>query len=127
MFIRLIRRVFGWWHVGTIGTIIHTYFKGVWVGDDNLKNSYYVSKDGKKRWDIFAGEIEASSIQADWHAWLHKTVDKTPLENPRNIKTWEKEHLPNQTGTINAYSPSGALSASGVRKKTTGDYEAWTP
>jgi NADH:ubiquinone oxidoreductase subunit len=123
MLARLIRRIFGWWHVGTIGTLIHTHFKGVWVGDD----SYYVSKDGKKRWVIFAGEIEASSIQSDWHAWLHKTVDKTPLESPRIIKSWEKEHLPNQTGTINAYSPSGALSASGVRKKTTGDYEAWTP
>ena len=127
MLARLIRRIFGWWHVGTIGTLIHTHFKGVWVGDDNLNNSYYVSKDGKKRWVIFAGEIEASSIQSDWHACLHKTVDKTTLESPRIIKSWEKEHLPNQTGTINAYSPSGALSASGVRKKTTGDYEAWTP
>ncbi|HPF45871.1 MAG TPA: NADH-ubiquinone oxidoreductase subunit NDUFA12 family protein, partial [Emcibacteraceae bacterium] len=95
--------------------------------EDKLGNSYYVSKDRKKRWVIFAGEIEASAIPAEWHAWLHKIVDQTPLESPRVIKSWEKEHLPNQTGTVNAYYPKGALSEGGVRQKSTGDYEAWTP
>ncbi len=127
MLVNLIRRIFGWWHVGTIGTVLFTKFKGVNVGEDSQGNKYYVSKDGKKRWVIYAGEIEASNIAPDWHAWLHKTVDYTPLEKPRTIKSWEKEHLPNQTGTLNAYSPSGALSEGGVRKGTTGDYEAWTP
>ncbi|MDG1997265.1 MAG: NADH:ubiquinone oxidoreductase subunit NDUFA12 [Emcibacteraceae bacterium] len=127
MLVSIIRRIFGWWNVATIGTLIHTKFKGIKVGEDVQGNQYYVSKDGKKRWVIWNGEIEASSIQADWHAWLHKTVDETPLESPRTIKSWEKDHLPNQTGTVNAYSPSGALAEGGVRKSATGDYEAWTP
>ncbi len=127
MLVRLIRRIFGWWHVGTIGTLIHTKFKGVNVGEDKHGNKYYVSKDRKRRWVIFADEIEASAIEPGWHAWLHKIVDETPLEKPRSIKSWEKERLPNQTGTVNAYFPSGALSEGGVRKSTTGDYEAWTP
>jgi len=127
MLVSIIRRIFGWWNVATIGTLIHTKFKGIKVGEDVNKNQYYVSKDGKRRWVIWHGEIEASSIAADWHAWLHKIVDETPLESPRTIKSWEKEHLPNQTGTVNAYSPSGALTEGGVRKSTTGDYEAWTP
>lgn len=127
MFVSIIRRIFGWWHVASIGTLLHTYFKGVKVGEDNQGNKYYVSKNGNKRWVIFNGEIEATRIQPEWHAWLHKIIDETPLERPRTIKSWEKEHLPNQTGTINAYMPSGALAEGGIRKKTTGDYEAWTP
>ena len=127
MFVSMVRRIFGWWHVGSIGTLIHTFFKGVKIGEDSQGNKYYVSKNGNKRWVIYNGEIEASRIQPEWHAWLHKIIDETPLEKPRTIKSWEKDHLPNQTGTINAYSPSGALSEGGHRKTTTGDYEAWTP
>ena len=127
MFVSIIRRIFGWWHVASIGTLLHTFFKGVKIGEDGLGNQYYVSKNGDKRWVIFNGEIEATNIQPEWHAWLHKIVDHTPLEKPRNIKGWEKDHQPNQTGTINAYSPRGALSESGDRAATTGDYEAWTP
>lgn len=127
MLVNLIKRVFGWWYKATIGTTIYTKFKGVKVGEDGQGNQYYTSKDGKKRWVIFVGDIEATNIQPEWHAWLHKTVDYTPLERPRTIKSWEKDHQPNMTGTLGAYSPSGALSEGGVRKGTTGDYEAWTP
>lgn len=127
MLVSIIRRIFGWWNVATIGTLIHTKFYGIKVGQDGLGNQYYVSKDGKRRWVIFVGEIEATNIQPAWHAWLHRIVDETPLEKPRTIKSWEKDHLPNQTGTVNAYSPSGALTEGGVRKSSTDDYEAWTP
>ena len=107
MFVSLIRRIFGWWTVASIGTLIHTFFKGVKIGEDIQGNKYYVSKNGDKRWVIYNGEIEASRIQPEWHAWLHKIIDKTPLEKPRTIKGWEKDHLPNQTGTVNAYAPKG--------------------
>ena len=43
------------------------------------------------------------------------------------IKSWEKAHLPNLTGTIHAYKPQGAISKGGVRQVATGDYEAWKP
>ena len=127
MFVAVSRRIFGWWHVASIGTLVHTFWNGVKIGEDAEGNKFYISKDGKKRWVIFNGEIEATRITPEWHAWLHKIVDETPLEKPRTIKGWEKDHLPNQTGTVNAYAPSGALTEGGARKGTTGDYEAWTP
>jgi NADH:ubiquinone oxidoreductase subunit len=46
---------------------------------------------------------------------------------PFEVKPWEKPHIPNLTGTIAAYRPSGAISRGGERQRATGDYEAWTP
>jgi NADH:ubiquinone oxidoreductase subunit len=43
------------------------------------------------------------------------------------VKPWEKEHLPNLTGTAAAYRPPGSLLGGGQRAPATGDYEAWQP
>ena len=42
-------------------------------------------------------------------------------------KVWEKDHLPNLTGTVLAWRPKGAISRGGERQAATGDYEAWKP
>ena len=123
----LLRKIFTWWHNSTIGTWVFTSLNGEKVGEDDQGNVYYREKKGKKRWVIYNGEIEASRIPPEWHAWLHYTVDETPVEQPPVVKSWEKEHQPNLTGTVDAYYPSGSLNAAGSRAKTTGDYEAWTP
>jgi NADH:ubiquinone oxidoreductase subunit len=72
---------------------------------------------------LFKGKREASKIPAEWHAWLHYTVD-APLSGRY---AWQLEHTPNLTGTRGAYVPSGDDRAEGVRAKGTGDYEAWSP
>ncbi len=111
----------------TIGTRLMTWWKGERVGEDPFGNVYYREKNGgRRRWVIYKGMPEASKVPADWHAWLHHTVDEPPkADAPR--KAWEKPHLPNLTGTLAAYRPSGSLGAAAARPKATGDYQAWSP
>lgn len=127
MISRFMRRVCGWWYGATIGTLVFTFFNGFKVGEDLQGNRYYKEKNGNKRWVIFATDIEASKIPPEWHIWLHHTVNYTPVERRPEIKEWEKDLIPNMTGTVDAYYPTGSLNEGGEREKTTGDYEAWSP
>ena len=134
MLIRL-RSIFTWWNGATIGARFHITRRGVYVGSDELGNRYFEAKDTsdsfdrgvKRRWVIFKGYADASKVTAEWHGWLHHTFAEPPGPNDPPRKAWEKDHLPNLTGTIHAYRPQGALSRGGERQKATGDYEAWIP
>lgn len=120
--------IFTWWNSATFGTLLFTSRKGVKVGEDDQGNIYYQEKNGKRRWVIYKnGPVEASRVPADWHGWLHYTIDDIPSEKPLPTKDWEKDHLPNLTGTADAYFPGGAEQAGGTRAATTSDYEAWRP
>ena len=111
----------------TIGTRLMTWWKGERVGQDQFDNTYYRERNGgRRRWVIYKGRPEASKVPADWHAWLHRTVDQPPsAQSPR--RPWEKPHQPNLTGTPYAYRPSGSLLQGGRRPQATGDYEPWRP
>jgi NADH:ubiquinone oxidoreductase subunit len=76
---------------------------------------------------VYNGYAEASKVTPDWHGWLHYTFDEPPTETPLPRRRWEKDHLPNMTGTPLAWHPQGSLLADGVRPAATGDYEAWKP
>ena len=54
---------------------------------------------------IYNGEVEASKIPNEWYSWMHYMNNK--IENDHNLKKydWQKEHLPNQTGSENSYHP----------------------
>jgi NADH:ubiquinone oxidoreductase subunit len=116
----------------SFGTKIYTWLYGNLVGMDQFKNKYYCnSKNFKsettKRWVIFNGEIEASKIPSHWHAWLHKTINDPPI-NYFHKHSWQKEHLPNFTGTSKAYFPSSyPLSKSRESLKVKKDYKKWQP
>ncbi|MGF1605785.1 MAG: NADH:ubiquinone oxidoreductase subunit NDUFA12 [Rhodothalassiaceae bacterium] len=116
-----------WWRGGTIGTTLLTRRKGHKVGEDAQGNRYYQTKDGKRRWVIYKGENEATRVPPDWHRWLHHTAAEPPSQAPLPHKPWEKEHIPNLTGTAQAYYPAGSLHARGQHAPATGDYEAWQP
>jgi len=119
--------IFTWWNSATFGTRLFTSRKGVKVGEDSQGNVYYQEKNGHRRWVIYKnGPVEASRVPADWHGWLHYTVDVLPTEQAVETKPWEKEHQPNLTGTEKAYMPAGAVNAA-QRAATTADYEAWRP
>lgn len=124
-------KTFTWWNGATWGTSLFTRSKGERVGEDAEGNVYYrergVDKKLARRWVIYKGEAEASHVPPEWHIWLHKTVDDTPVERPLPVKAWEKAHLPNLTGTSTAYVPPGSLDVGGKRARATGDYEAWQP
>jgi len=122
----LLRMIFCWWRDATPGTLLDTWFRGVLVGKDEYGNRYYRSKDGKRRWVIYNGTVEASRVPADWHGWLHHTF-KEPPDGHAKVKAWEKDHMPNMSGTKGAYYPPGSLARGGVRAPATGDYEPWRP
>jgi NADH:ubiquinone oxidoreductase subunit len=121
-----LKRIFTWWNGAPLTTLlaVRSYEK---VGEDEMGNAYYRSKDGKRRWVIYKGLAEASSVPPDWHGWLHHTWDAPPSETPLPRKPWEKGHLPNLTGTQAAYHPPGSVHTPQSRPHVSGDYEAWSP
>lgn len=111
-----------------LGTIIYTKLNGEFIGTDHFGNKYYQSKRApkgqkKRRWVVYKGLSEPSKVPAEWHGWLHYTTDKIL----KNKYDWQKEHLPNLTGTGLAYNPPGHIINGGKRKKATGDYLPWQP
>lgn len=122
-----IRMIFAWWHHATLGTLVTIWFSGAYVGTDKFGNRYFQSQNGKRRWVTYAGTVEASRVPPDWHGWLHHTYEDPPTKSPFKANPWEKEHMPNLTGTPDAYRPEGSLSKSGMRPPATGDYQAWKP
>ncbi len=121
------RALFVWWVNATPGTWLTTWRHGVLVGKDDFGNRYYRNKDGKRRWMIYAGMIDASRVPPDWHGWLHHTFERPPTEEPLKRRAWELDHQPNLSGTPEAWRPEGSLWNEGKRPPATGDYEAWRP
>jgi NADH:ubiquinone oxidoreductase subunit len=113
--------------MATLGTRLMLWWKGELVGTDQFGNRYYRrTDDPKRRWVLYKGEPEASKVPPEWHGWLHHSTNDIPPAGLRR-RPWQKEHLPNLTGTEYAYKPPGGLSAKAKRAAATGDYEAWAP
>jgi NADH:ubiquinone oxidoreductase subunit len=116
--------------IGYIGTDLFTRLRGRAVGTDGFGNRYFEEKSpvrGRRlrRWVVYAGPVEASTVPPEWHAWLHYTVD-APLTDGVRLP-WMKPHLPNRTGTAFSYRPAGHDYSGGRRRRATGDYDAWSP
>ncbi|EJF90743.1 NADH:ubiquinone oxidoreductase subunit NDUFA12 [Bartonella tamiae] len=125
------KQTFTWWNGNTINTRFFTWRKGKRVGEDQFGNIYYegkLHKDGyPRRWVIYKNYSEASMIPPGWHGWIHHRTDTPPPEDFYAKREWEKPHLPNLTGTDEAYKPKGAIANHGERPRVSGDYDAWTP
>lgn len=115
----------------TIGTRLYTWLNGTLVGTDEFGNKYYRNKKKlqgrERRWVLYRGIAEGSKVPAEWHAWLHHTVEDPLTEEATQAKEWQQQHLPNLTGTKHAYYPKGDARRGGERPSATGDYEAWQP
>jgi len=112
------------------GLVLFTLRRGAHIGVDALGNQFFErpapAPGGRaRRWVVYKGAPEASSIGPEWHAWLHYLTD-APLPDTGH-RPWQKPHLPNQTGTVESYRPAGHDYAGGKRAHATGDYESWTP
>ena len=118
-------RIFTWWHGQTLNTQLWTWRHGTKAGEDAAGNVFYRNADDSRRWVIYNGEVEGSRVDADWHGWLHRTWDEVPSEVPLKHKAWEKPHLPNLTGTPEAYAPAGSIRRAEPAPRK--DYEAWSP
>ena len=123
-----------WLTHNALGTYLMTRRKGVLVGQDERGNSYYRNKGAanwrvERRWVVFADGIEPEPTQVPpgWYGWLHHRIELPPSEAPLQERSWEREHIPNLTGTSSAYVPPGHVLRGGHRDSATGDYEAWRP
>lgn len=115
-----------------ISTVLYTWFKGELVGMDTFANRYFRSKGAKlnnreRRWVLYKGDNDASSVPPEWHAWLHHTCAAPLTEKAVVARSWQKEHQPNMTGTAASYLPSGHQYRGGQRARATGDYHPWSP
>ena len=132
---RFLIRFFTWWNGQTFGTQFWTWLYGESVGEDEFGNRYYRTRGGardpalgiERRWVVYNGYAEPTTVPPSWHGWLHHTVDEPPVAVAYKPWPWEKPHRPNLTGTSRAYRPVGSTLASGRRPKATGDYRAWRP
>ena len=116
----------------SLGTKIFTILYGQFVGQDEFGNKYYkdrrhAKQDKERRWVLFAGDDEATSVPPGWFGWLHNTDTLPPTEILSKVRSWEKPHRPNPTGTEKAYLPPGHVLGDGQRERATGDYESWNP
>ncbi len=117
--------------MSSLTTRLFTYFSGRMVGTDAVGNRYYEEKRARpaplrqRRWVMYPGVVEASTIPPEWHSWLHYTTDAPIPETVR--RAWQKPHEPNLTGTPAGYRPPGSDYLGGNRPRASGDYEAWTP
>jgi NADH:ubiquinone oxidoreductase subunit len=132
--LKLLASIFTWWGGATIGASFHINRRGVLVGMDEQGNRYFEARDAsdsyderKRRWVIYNGYAEASKVPPDWHGWLRYTFDEPPTVQPLPRRAWEKDHLPNLSGTVHAWRPQGAIARGGERQAATGDYQAWKP
>lgn len=129
----VLKTLLTWWNGATVGTLFTIAKRGRKVGEDAFGNRYYESRDDvsydgrKRRWVVYNGYADASKVPPDWHGWLHYTFDDLPSETPLARQRWEKDYLPNLTGTPMAWRPQGSLARTGERPAATGDYEAWSP
>jgi NADH:ubiquinone oxidoreductase subunit len=128
-------KTFTWWNGSTFGTDFAIRRMGEKVGADEFGNTYYRAKGGQKdkalgyerRWVVYNGEAEASSVPPGWAGWLSHTYPTPPTEESYAAREWHKPHVPNLTGTPGAYRPSGSALSDGTRQPTGGDYKPWTP
>jgi NADH:ubiquinone oxidoreductase subunit len=130
----LLRAIFTWWTGATIGATWQIRKSGRLVGRDEFGNRYYETRakrwnyDGRnRRFVIYKGYAEASKVSPDWHGWLHHTFAEPPTRAPLPRRPWERDHLPNLTGTRWAWRPRGSLARGGDRAPATGDYRPWIP
>ena len=125
--IDFLKQFFTWWNGQTLGTRFFTWRKGRFAGEDEAGNKYYQTADGLRRWVIYNGYADASAIPPGWHGWMHHRVDTPPQDDDYQPRDWQKPHLPNQTGTENAYHPPGSLTSANPEAAARPGYQAWTP
>jgi len=128
-----LKQLFTWWNGQTLNTRFYTWRKGEYVGADEFGNKYYRAKSAlpesirERRWVVYNGYSEASSIPPGWHGWMHHRTDTPPSQEEYHAREWQKAHIPNQTGTPNAYRPKGSILVGASPAPRVADYSAWRP
>ena len=120
----MFKEIFTWWNGQTIGTRIWSYFNGVLVGSDDQGNKYYKNKNDTKRWVIYSHIVESTYVSPEWNNWLRFTSMVVPSDTEKFF--WQKNHVPNLTGTNAAYNPEISKNKE-QQVNTNNDYKKWNP
>lgn len=108
---------------------------------DHHGNKYYENRSyqvGRHRWVVFADQWDysASSVPAEWHAWLHCIHDGAPSRHAYQHPSYE---LASWDGRYGSAAHSGATALTPERdlhfpkghmkrgRRTWQRYEQWTP
>ncbi len=119
--------LFTWWNGKTLGTLLFTWKKGIFVGEDSFGNKFYKTKNDKKRWVIYESDSEASKLDPDWHSWIRFTALKNPTNKISKYK-WEKPYIENLTGLSSVYRPNKVvLEKNTMKTNIEKDYSSWEP
>jgi|SRR5690606_39420605 len=128
---KFLTQFFTWWNGTSLNTRFYTWRHGTRVGEDEFGNVYFQGgKDSEgrtRRWVMYNGYSEASTIPPGWYGWMHHRTDVAPSDVQYQPHEWQKPHVPNMTGTPEAYRPRGSLLTGEERPRVTGDYDAWSP
>ena len=131
----MLEKIFSWWSGATLGALFTIRRTSLQVGADEFGNRYFQAKTDRESYDkgrrrryvIYKGYAEPTKIPPEWHAWMHYLTDEPPTVAPLRRRAWEKDHIPNLTGTVYAWRPKGSIARGGERAPAVGDYQAWTP
>jgi NADH:ubiquinone oxidoreductase subunit len=129
----VLSKIFTWWNGATLGTLFTVKRRGSHVGTDTFGNRYFQSRDRKsydgrkRRWVLYNGYVDASKVPPEWFGWLHYSVDEAPSQDSPKRRDWQKDHVPNLSGTPFAWKPRGSIARGGQRASASGDYQAWRP
>ncbi|MEM9221556.1 MAG: NADH:ubiquinone oxidoreductase subunit NDUFA12 [Pseudomonadota bacterium] len=127
-------QIFTWWNSTTLGTSFTTWLRGEAVGEDEFGNRYFRTKDGKidpalghdRRWVIYHGVTDPTSIPPGWYRWIHHLSDEIP-DGSYVPREWQEPHRPNPTGTAAAHRPQGSILRPDPQAGIAKGYDAWTP
>lgn len=130
---QFLKQLFTWWNSQTLNTRFYTWLKGEYVGSDEFGNRYYRARSAipdsiaERRWVIYNGYSEGSTVPPGWHGWMHHRVANPPAGEKYQPRDWQIPHMPNPTGTVSAYRPPGSIVGSARPAVTPPDYQAWKP
>jgi NADH:ubiquinone oxidoreductase subunit len=109
---------------------LNLFFFYNYIGHDEFGNKYYEQKKAQsnkknKRMVNYKGINEASKVPAKYHGWLHHYSDNFPKTSKSKHK-WQKQHLPNLSGTKYAYEPKNINQGIEHSNKSR-EYTSWSP
>ncbi|WP_225307931.1 NADH-ubiquinone oxidoreductase subunit NDUFA12 family protein [Anaplasma marginale] len=78
---------------------------------DSFGNRYYSAmvRGRERRWVVYGGKADPSTVAARFHLWLHYTSEDLPPAKGN------RQHIPNLTGTPDAYHPHHGPHSKGSR------------
>jgi NADH:ubiquinone oxidoreductase subunit len=128
-----LKQFFTWWNGQTLNTRFYTWLKGEYVGSDEFGNRYYRAPSAipdsipERRWVIYNGYSEGSTVPPGWHGWIHHRTDTPPTQENYVPREWQRPHVPNVTGTPSAYRPPGSIVTGSRSAETVPAYQPWKP